>query len=79
MTNVHITLPDSLHRHLREIARSDGVSINAFITTAIAEKVSALATEVLISTRASAERPGAFTAVLDRVPRRRPLAGDEGD
>ncbi len=77
MSALNLRLPDSIHRHIREIAREDGVSINLFITSAVSEKISALTTEKYIEARAKNARKGAFKKVLDRVPRRRPLPGDE--
>ena len=77
MSALNLRLPDSLHRHIREIARRDGVSINLFITSAVSEKISALTTEDYIADRAKKARKGAFKKVLDRVPKRAPLPGDE--
>ncbi len=77
MSALNLRLPDSVHRHIRDIAKQDGVSINLFITSAVSEKISALTTEDYIANRAKHARKGAFTKVLDRVPKREPLAGDE--
>jgi hypothetical protein len=76
MSALNLRLPDSIHRHIREIARRDGVSINLFITTAVTEKISALTTEEYITARAKKARKGAFKKVLERVPKRKPLPGD---
>jgi predicted HicB family RNase H-like nuclease len=40
-----LRLPDYLHKQVRELAKQEGVSINQFITLAVAEKMSALVTE----------------------------------
>jgi hypothetical protein len=77
MSALNLRLPDSVHRHVREIAKQDGVSINLFIASAVSEKISALTTEAQIASRASKARKGAFRSVLARVPRRKPLPGDE--
>jgi len=77
MSALNLRLPDSIHRHIRDIAREDGVSINTFITSAVAEKISAITTEDYITARAKNARKGAFKKVLDRVPKREPLPGDE--
>lgn len=61
----------------KEIAEKDGVSINLFIVSAVSEKISALTTEEIIERRAKKARRGAFSKVLDRVPKRDPLSGDE--
>jgi hypothetical protein len=77
MSALNLRLPDSIHRHIREIARREGVSINLFITSAESEKISALMTEEYLARRAECAREGAFAKVLDRVPDREPLTGDE--
>ncbi len=77
MSSLNLRLPDSIHRHIREIAKRDGVSINLFITSAVTEKISALTTQEYIAARAKKARKGAFKKVLERVPKRKPLRGDE--
>ena len=77
MSALNLRLPDSIHRHIREIAEREGVSINSFITTAVSEKISALMTQDYLSERARRAQEGAFRAVLDQVPDRDPLPGDE--
>jgi hypothetical protein len=77
MSALNLRLPNSIHRHIKEIAKRDGVSINLFITSAVAEKISALTTDEYVTARAQKARTGAFRKVLDRVPKRRPLPGDE--
>ncbi len=76
MSALNLRLPDSVHRHIREIAKQDGVSINLFITSAVSEKISALTTETYIANRAKRARRGAFRNVLARVPKRAPLPDD---
>jgi hypothetical protein len=72
-----LRLPDSIHRHIKEIARREGVSINQFISAAVAEKVSAITTEEILAARAARARKGIFKRVLQKVPNRPPLEGDE--
>ena len=38
MSSLTLRLPDSLHKYLKEVAKKDGVSVNHFISTAVAEK-----------------------------------------
>jgi hypothetical protein len=66
-----------VHRHIREIAQHERVSINQFISTAVSEKISAIMTEEYLENRAKKAKKGAFKRVLDRVPRKKPLPGDE--
>ena len=42
MSALSLRLPDSIHRHIKEIAQKEGVSINQFISSAVSEKISAL-------------------------------------
>lgn len=77
MSALNLRLPTSVHRHIRDISSQEGVSINQFIVSAVSEKISALATEEYIASRAERAGKGSFKRVLDRVPRRAPLPGDE--
>ena len=45
MKTISLRLPDLLHETVRELAKREHVSINQFITLALAEKISALMTE----------------------------------
>ncbi len=52
MSALSLRLPDSIHRHIKEIAKKEGVSINQFISSAVSEKISALLTEDYLKSRA---------------------------
>lgn len=45
MSTMSLRLPESLHDRLREVADREGISMNQFVTSAVAEKLSALLTE----------------------------------
>jgi hypothetical protein len=77
MSALSLRLPDSIHRHIREIARREGVSINQFISSAVSEKVSAILTEEYLQARARRAKKGAMKRVLSKVQDRPPLSGDE--
>jgi uncharacterized protein (DUF1778 family) len=77
MSALNLRLPDSIHRHIREIAKREGVSINQFISTAVSEKVSAILTEEYLSDRASRAKKGTLKRILDNVPVRVPLPEDK--
>ena len=68
MSALNLRLPDSIHRHIREIAEREGVSINSFITTAVSEKISALMTQDYLSERAVAHRKGHSARSSTRCP-----------
>lgn len=42
MSNLNVQLPESLYKSLQELAIADGISVNQFIATAVAEKIAAL-------------------------------------
>ena len=77
MSALNLRLPDSIHRHIREIAKREGVSINQFISTAVSEKVSAILTEEYLSARADRAKEEALKRILDEVPDRPPLPEDQ--
>lgn len=77
MSMLSLRLPESLHRKVRELAAKESISINQFITTAVAEKMAALLTEEYLEERARRADPAAFDRILARVPDVPSLPGDE--
>jgi len=77
MSALSLRLPNSIHRHIKEIAAAEGVSINQFISSAVSEKISAIATESYLKQRAERANKKDFKKLLDKVPDRSPLDGDE--
>lgn len=76
MSSLSLRLPESLHKSLRKIYEKDHVSINQFITTAIAEKISALETEDYLRARGEQGNKNDFLQVLEKVHDREPFAAD---
>jgi hypothetical protein len=72
-----LRLPRSLKEAVEQLSRQDGTSINQFVATAVAEKVSALQTARLFEDR----RARADFKTFDKIMRRRggkpPREGDE--
>lgn len=77
MSILSLRLPDSLHHKVRELAAKESVSINQFITIAVAEKMSALLTEEYLEERAQRADPATVDRILARVPDEPPIPGDE--
>jgi len=77
MTTLNLTLPNSVQRHIQEMADMDGVPVTQFILSAVTEKISALTAEAYLRNRAVRADPDAFRAILDKVPHRAPMPGDE--
>ena len=45
MSTISLRLPESIHKRVKEIAKRERISINQLISTALAEKLSALMTQ----------------------------------
>ncbi len=76
MSALSIRLPESLHKYAKEYAAQEGISVNQLISTALAEKLSALATEDFLELRAKRGSRRKFDAVLTKVPGVAPDAPD---
>lgn len=67
MSTMSLRLPESLHRQAKELARQEGVSINQLVTTAVAEKISALSAEEYLQQRGQRGNRKKFERVLRKV------------
>lgn len=73
-----LQLPMSLKATAARLAREDGVSLNQWITAAVAQKIGAVETaDALLKQRAATARPGGLTRYLDRAPDVPPAPDDE--
>ena len=77
MSTMSLRLPESLHRQVRELAEREGISINQLVTTALAEKMSALMAREYLEARAQRGSREKFDRALAKVRARAPEAGDE--
>lgn len=77
MTTLSLRLPESIHRKLSEVAAREGISMNQFISTAVAEKLSALLTEEYLEERARRGSIDSAKQALARSPAVPPMPGDE--
>jgi hypothetical protein len=68
MSIVQVQIPDSLHKSLSDLAIRDGISIDQFISTAVAEKISALMTENYLSDRVKRGDRAKYEEILAKVP-----------
>ena len=76
MSTLSLRLPDSLHQQVKVLARQDGISINQFISSAVAEKMAALVTEERLKERAQAGSESDFFKALSKVPSIEPDTSD---
>ena len=68
MSTVQLSLPESIHRRLLDAAARDSVSVDQFVASAIAEKLSALMTEEYLKQRAARGERARFDRALSKVP-----------
>jgi hypothetical protein len=76
MSTLSVRLLESLHQGARDMAQQEGISINQFIATAVAEKLSALMTETYLQQRARQGSRAHYDAALARVPHAEPAEYD---
>jgi hypothetical protein len=73
-----LKLPASVKAAAARLAKEDGVSLNQWIASAVAQKVGAVETAAeFFRRRAGNARPDDLRAILALVPDREPDAGDE--
>ena len=77
MSNYPLRLPESLMDDARGMAKAQGVSINQFLATVIAERVGELKALSHIRSRIARADLNQARAVLALVPDRAPTEGDE--
>ena len=63
-----IRVPDSLHNAIKELATKEGYSMNQFLITAAAEKLSSLDTVDYLRARAERADLAAFDRIMKKVP-----------
>ncbi|HEX9648308.1 MAG TPA: YlcI/YnfO family protein [Alphaproteobacteria bacterium] len=72
-----LRLPRSLKEAVAELSREEGTSINQFVATAVAEKVSALSTARYFAQRRARADLAAFDRLMGRSAGETPREGDE--
>ena len=72
MSTLSLRIPHSLHEQIRNLAKREGISINQFVASAAAEKMTALLTEEYIEARAKKGSVKKFKKVLKKVPNSEP-------
>ncbi|MBI5116359.1 toxin-antitoxin system HicB family antitoxin [Candidatus Poribacteria bacterium] len=77
MSTISLRLPASLHKSVRELAKKEDVSINQLITTALAEKLSALMTVEYLDERAKRGSRRKFERAMAKVRDVKPEDYDE--
>jgi len=68
MTAVHIQLPDALALKAREMAEHDGVSLDQFVSEAVAGKLSGWVAAGMLEQRAAKGSREKFLKALELIP-----------
>jgi hypothetical protein len=72
-----LRLPVSLKAALEKLSKQDGTSINQFVVTAVAEKISAMNTAAFFEERSAKADRKVFRRILNRQGGEAPREGDE--
>ena len=72
-----LRLPRSVKTEVERVARAEGVSVNQFVATAVAEKLTALNTADFFAERKARADFKAFDRLMRRKGGQPPRAGDE--
>jgi predicted DNA-binding protein len=71
-----LRLPVSLKTALEKLSKEDGTSINQFVVTAVAEKISSMNTAAFFEERRAKADPARFRRILARKGGEPPRPGD---
>lgn len=77
MSTLSLRLPESLHKQLRELAQSEGISINQLAASALGEKMAALMTQDYLEERAQRGKRSKFEKALSKVKTGEPEPRDK--
>jgi hypothetical protein len=72
-----LEIPESLLKRAEELAREDGVSLDIWVTSALAQKIGVVETAAEFFARRSAGADKGLKYYLDMVPGGPPELGDE--
>ncbi|PZN75333.1 MAG: toxin-antitoxin system HicB family antitoxin [Candidatus Methylumidiphilus alinenensis] len=72
-----LRLPTSVKSAAEKLAKEEGISLNQFVATAVAEKLSAMSTAAFFAERSERADFEAFRAILTRQGGEPPGDGDE--
>ena len=74
-----LRLPSSVKAEVERLAKAEGVSVNQFVASAVAEKLAAMSTAVFFAERRNRANFRAFDRLLRRKGGEAPRPGDTVD
>ncbi len=75
----NVAVPESLLKQVRELSEKEGITVNQFVSSAIAEKASAWTTVEYLKERAKRGSRKKFLQALGKVPKVEPDEEDRFD
>ena len=75
----NVPIPESLLKKVRELSEKEGITVDQFVSSAIAEKASAWMTVEYLKERAASGSREKFLKALDKVPKVEPAEDDKLD
>lgn len=72
-----LEIPESLLKRAEQLAREDGVSLDTWVTAALAQKIGVVETAAEFFKRRSAGATGDLRQFLELIPDAQPDPGDE--
>jgi hypothetical protein len=72
-----LRLPRSIRTGVEQFSKQDGISVNQFVSIAVAEKLAMLQAEVYFAKRSARADMAAFDQLMQRSGGEVPRAGDE--
>ncbi|HEX8370921.1 MAG TPA: hypothetical protein VF604_20415 [Pyrinomonadaceae bacterium] len=75
----NVSIPESLLKKVRELSEKEGITVDQFVSSAIAEKASAWATVEYLKERAKRGSREKFLNALNKVPQAAPDDQDKLD
>ena len=67
MSALNLKLPESLHKTARELAKKEKISLNQFVTLALAEKVAVIGAQDYLEKRAKRASEAKFDKAMSKV------------
>ena len=77
MIALTVRLPSSVHQKIKELAQSEGISVNQFIASAVSEKMASVMTLDFLKAEATKGKRSDFDHYLSMVPDVPAQEGDE--
>ena len=77
MSTISLRVPDYLHKKAKDLSKQNHVSLNMFLSNALAEKISAIETLELLEKRAERGKNLSFNEAFASVPDSEPEKYDK--